>query len=252
MRDIVTRLFWGDCLDVMPTLPDQSVHVIIADWPYGTTKCKWDILIPLDRLWKECKRLIRPRGAIVLFCGQPFTSQLICSNPKWFKYCWTWDKKTGKGHLVAKVRPLQQTEDIAVFGKGGINYYPILTPQKKRTLKEGGRRTEIMGGAKNPNHGRITDFLYPKTILHFPWSPVKSRHPTEKPLSLLEYLVETYTREGDVVLDNTMGSGTTGEACVNLNRSFIGIEKDQNHYMTSCLRIQQAQQRRIDTCLISQ
>lgn len=219
------QLYHGDCLDVMPReIADHSVDFICADLPYGTTACKWDVRIPFEPLWAEYERIIKPRGAVVLFGSQPFTSVLVTSNLKWFKYCWTWDKKTGKGHLVVKYRPLQQTEDIAVFGKGRVNYYPILTKRDKpRKLKECAR-TSIMGGKVNPEYERMTDFYYPKTLLHYPWSPVKTLHPTQKPVALLEYLVKTYTNPDDVVLDNVMGSGTTGVACVNTGRKFIGIE----------------------------
>lgn len=223
------QLYLGDCLDILPTLAAGSVDAIIADPPYGTTACKWDSVIPLDDLWAECKRVIKSRGAIVLFGSQPFTSQLVMSNLGWFKYCWTWDKKTGKGHLVAKIRPLQQTEDVVIFGKGKITYNPICTPQKQRRLKEYSR-TEIMGGKSDPTYERMTDFLYPKTLLHFPWSPAKTLHPTQKPVALLEYLVKTYTNEGDTVLDFCFGSGTTGAACIKTGRNFIGMERDPGYY----------------------
>ena len=233
-------LYHGNCLDVLPTLPAQSVDAIIADPPYGTTACKWDSVIPLEAMWRELKRVIKPNGAIVLFCGQPFTSVLVASNIKQFKYCWTWDKKTGKGHLVAKIRPMQQTEDIAVFGQGRITYNPICTAQKPRRLKEYSR-TEIMGGTCNPDYERVTDFLYPKTLLHFPWSPTESLHPTQKPVELLRYLVRTYTNPGETVLDFTMGSGTTGVACAMEGRHFIGVELDAGYFDIARKRIESVQ-----------
>ncbi len=229
----------GDCLDIMPTLPAQSVDAIIADPPYGTTACKWDSVIPLDAMWRELKRVIKPNGAIVLFGAQPFTSVLVTSNLDWFKYCWTWDKRTGKGHLVAKIRPLQQTEDVCVFGSGRIQYNPICTPQKTRKLKEYSR-TEIMGGKCNTDYERVTDFLYPKTLLSFPWSPSTSLHPTQKPVELMRYLVRTYTNAGETVLDFTMGSGSTGVAALLGGRRFIGIEKDAGYYAIAERRCSEA------------
>lgn len=233
-------LHCGDCLEVLPTLAAGSVDAVIADPPYGTTACKWDSVIPLEPMWRELKRVIKPRGAVVLFAAQPFTSALVMSNAAWFKYCWTWDKKTGKGHLVAKIRPMQQTEDIAVFGRGRITYNPICTPQKPRRLKEYSR-TEIMGGTCNPDYEHMTDFLYPKTLLHFPWSPTESLHPTQKPVDLLRYLIRTYTNAGETVLDFTMGSGTTGVAAIQEGRRFIGVELDAGYFDIARKRIEAVQ-----------
>lgn len=231
----------GDCLEVMKKIKDKSIHAVLVDPPYGTTKCKWDTMIPLDRMWLEIDRIIKPGAAVVIFCTQPFTSVLIGSNLSKFKYCWTWDKKIGKGHLVAKHRPLQQTEDIAVFGKGKIIYYPILIPREKpRKLKEY-YRTEMMAGKEfETNYERVTDFYYPKTLLHFPWSPSKTLHPTEKPVALLEYLVKTYTAENNWILDFTMGSGSTGVAALNLKRRFIGVEKEEKYFEIAEKRLENA------------
>jgi len=195
----------------------------------SVTACEWDSVIPLAPLWVQFKRLIKPNGAIVLFGNQPFTSELVMSNPRWFKYCWTWDKKTGKGHLVAKYRPLQQTEDIAVFGQGRIQYNPILTPQKTRRLKEYSR-TSIIGGKCDLNYERMSDFLYPKTLLNFPWSPTDSLHPTQKPVDLLAYLIRTYTNPGETILDCTIGSGTTIVAAIQEGRRGVGIELDSDYF----------------------
>jgi site-specific DNA-methyltransferase (adenine-specific) len=159
------------------------------------------------------------------------------SNPKWFKYCWTWNKVTGKGHLVAKKRPLQQTEDIAVFGKGAVNYHPIKEPMSKpRKIKEY-TRTVIMGGRCNADYERTTDFRYPKTLLTFSWSPATSLHPTQKPVALIEYLIKTYTKEGELILDNTAGSGTLAIACINTDRRYICIEKDEHYFEVMRTRI---------------
>lgn len=231
-------LHHGDCLDVLPTLADQSVDAVICDPPYGTTACKWDSVIPFEPMWKELKRIIKPRGAIVLFGSQPFTSALVMSNPKWFKYCWTWDKVTGKGHLVAKKRPLQQTEDIAVFCNSGIRYFPIMEKREKPIKGVEAKRSVIMGG-NSKGYSAIYTHKYPKTILRF--IPVNNPiHPTQKPLALLEYLVKTYTNEGDTVVDFTFGSNTTGVACVQTGRNYIGIERDADYFRIGSERIRAA------------
>lgn len=234
-------LYQGDCLEVMPTLEAGSVNAIIADPPYGTTSCAWDSVIPFAPMWDCFKQIIKPNGAIVLFGGQPFTSALIMSNPKWFKYCWTWDKRTGKGHLVAKYRPLQQTEDIAVFGKDRINYYPILKKRPRIEKMKEYSRTEIMGRKRTASaYEGFTDFWHPKTVLSFAWSPTTSFHPTEKPVALLIYLVHTYTKPNDTVLDFTMGSGSTGVAALQAGRRFVGIELDENYFNIAHHRIEDA------------
>lgn len=238
MADI--QLHRGDCLEVLPMLAAQSIDAIICDLPYGTTSCKWDEVIPFAPMWEQAKRITKPNAAIVLFCTQPFTTMLIGSNVKRFKYCWTWDKKTAKGHLVAKIRPMQQTEDIAVFGYGKINYYPVKSSRPtSREVKEY-KRTEIMGGQVSMGHEHTTDFWYPKTLLHFPWSPTKSLHPTEKPVALLEYLIHTYTQKGDTVLDFAMGSASTGVAALQTGRHFVGIEKDFAYFDLAKARAERA------------
>ena len=235
------RLIHGDCLEKMKYIPDGSVDAVIADPPYGTTACKWDSVIPLEPMWEQLKRVIKPNGAIVLFCTQPFTSVLVMSNLKWFKYCWVWDKKRGKGHLVCKYRPMQRTEDIAVFGQGAISYYPIMEKRDKPRFQIEGRRTEIMGGQPNPDYkGKIATHRHPTTVIEMSWSPTTSLHPTQKPVALMEYLIKTYTQEGETVLDFAMGSGSTGVACINTNRNFIGIELDEGYFKIAQDRINQA------------
>lgn len=230
----------GDCLDVMKSIPSSSVDMVLADLPYGTTACTWDVVIPLNELWTQYKRIIKDNAPVVLFATQPFTSVLVTSNIKWFKHAWTWDKKTAKGHLIAKYRPMQQTEDICVFGKGRVNYYPIMTKRDKPAKMKEYHRTEIMGKRVKTNYEGIRYEWYPKTLLHFPWSPTSSYHPTEKPVELLRYLIRTYTQEGETVLDNTMGSGSTGVACVYENRDFIGIEKEQKYFDAATFRTDDA------------
>lgn len=240
------KLYHGDCLDIMPTLPDKSVDLILADLPYGTTKCKWDQVISFEPLWAEYKRLRKPHAGIVLFCTQPFTSVLVCSNLKEFKYCWTWDKKYGRGHLVCKVRPMQQNEDVALFGKGRIAYYPQMTKRDCPIKGTGEKaRTSVVGGKKTRQTAKTYEYKYPTTLLRYPWHNRGTNfHPTQKPVPLLEYLIRTYTQEGETVLDNTMGSGSTGVACVNTNRNFIGIELDEHYFQVAQSRIEEAEQKK--------
>lgn len=233
------ELYNNDCLIQMDELIAKGIKVdaIITDPPYGTTACQWDNIIPFDAMWERLNKLIKPNGAIVLFGSEPFSSALRMSNIKNYKYDWVWDKVTARGHLVAKHRPMQQTEDILVFSKKGkrVNYYPIMVkrPEDKILVCKTRecRRTEIMGGKKGQLSEKIYDKWYPKNILTFSNanSSTKSIHPTQKPVALMEYLIKTYTNENETVLDFTMGSGTTGVACKNLNRSFIGIELDKKY-----------------------
>ena len=231
------KLMLGDCLEEMKKIPDGYIDMVLADPPYGTTACKWDSIIPLEPMWEQLKRIIKPNGAIVMTASQPFTSVLIMSNLEMFKYCWTWDKITAKGHLVAKIRPMQQTEDITVFGDGKINYYPIMInrPKDKIQFTKEAKRTEIMGGKSTMTEKKIYDTWYPKTILTF--KTERGLHPTQKPVALMEYLIKTYTNENDIVLDFCFGSGTTGVACKNLKRNFIGIEKDEKYFQIAKDRI---------------
>src|SRR5699024_5527182 len=237
----LNKIHQGDCLEIMKDIPDSSIDMILCDLPYETTKCKWDDIIPFKPLWEQYERVIKDNGAIVLTASQPFTSALVMSNPKRFKYCWTWDKVTAKGHLVAKIRPMQQTEDIVVFGKGRIQYYPIMEDREKdrKDVDTEYSRTEIMGGeVKRKRKKVVRTKKYPKTILTFSNAIQKGKvHPTQKPVPLFEYLIKTYTNEGETVLDNCMGSGTTAIACMNTDRNFIGFELDEIYYEKSLERI---------------
>lgn len=236
--DSGSALFNADCMDILPLIPDKSVQLILADLPYGTTKCAWDSIIPFEELWKQYKRIIKPNGAIVLFCSQPFTSALIMSNPNDFKYCWTWDKVKPNGHLVAKIRPMQRTEDIAVFGLGKIKYNPQMTKRDKPKKSKEYSRTEIMGGEQTNFDERTLNEKYPQSVLEFSnASQVNKLHPTQKPLELMKYLIKTYSNENDMVLDNTMGVGTTCLGAKELNRSFIGIEKEVKYYDLAVARV---------------
>ena len=233
----------GDCLELMKDIPDKSVDMILADLPYGTTQNKWDIVIPFESLWNQYNRIIMDNGAIVLFGNQPFTTDLIASNRDGFKYCWAWDKKIPAGMSYARYRPMQQTEDIAVFSKNGgrTQYYPQMVLRDK-PIKNGGTNysasapSSFKKGFKKTYH-----YKNPITLIKFDKVRRGSFHPTQKPVKLLEYLIKTYTQENDVVLDNTMGSGSTGVACVNTKRDFIGMELDKEYFRIAEKRIQEAQ-----------
>jgi site-specific DNA-methyltransferase (adenine-specific) len=231
----------GDCLEVMKEIPSKSIDAIICDLPYGTTACKWDSIIPFEPLWEQYNRVIKSNGAIVLFGSQPFTSALISSNYKKFKYSWVWNKVTARGHLVAKHRPLQQTEDIIVFGNSKHNYYPIMIDRPKNKWKKSKEfnKTDLINSNGKTEY-KIYKTWYPKNLIEVSnanASNNKPLHPTQKPLELIEYLVKTYSLENDTILDNTMGSGTTMLACKNLNRNGIGIEKDPQYYAVAVARV---------------
>ena len=234
-------LFNDDCLKVMAAIPSGSIDAVITDPPYGTTACKWDTVIPFAPMWEQLKRIIKPNGAIVLFGSQPFTSALIMSNPKMFKYCWIWDKIKPSGFQVAKYKPMMQHEDICIFGDGRLNYFPIKTARDK--IKIGGPVSDSLSCpiARHDFKKRSYTDKHPKSILTFSNANQHNRfHPTQKPVALMEYLIKTYTNEGEIVLDFTMGSGTTGVACINTNRNFIGIEKDDKYFEIAKSRIEKA------------
>lgn len=230
------ELWHGDCLELMKDIPDKSVDMILCDLPYGvTSRNKWDSIIPFEPLWESYHRVIKDNGAIVLNCQQPFTTYLISSNIKEFKYCWVWYKKQTTGFLNAKKQPLRNCEDIAVFYKKQPTYNPEMR-KGKRVLKNTG------GGSTNYNEftymPHYSEMYYPTTLLEIPLPRFKGGHPTQKPVPLCEYLIKTYTNEGETVLDNCMGSGTTGVACKNLNRKFIGIELDNTYFEIAKERIE--------------
>lgn len=243
------RLECGDCLEKMKDIEDKSIDAIICDPPFGTISCKWDNIIPFDELWKEYNRIIKDNGAIVLFCQQPFTSNLISSNIKYFKYMLYWEKSRPSGYVNAKLKPLKNVEEIAIFSKGttanGSKNNMIYNPQNLKEVNIKWHRPKKYGNGKGVNTTRKSNKTerdikygnYPRQILKFSNSNHKMLHPTQKPVDLLEYLIKTYTNEGETVLDNTMGSGSTGVACVNINRKFIGIELDENYFNISCDRI---------------
>ena len=209
----------------------------------GTTSCKWDVIIPFEPLWEQYNRIIKDRGAIVLFGNQPFTTTLIASNLSGFKYCWQWDKKIPSGMSYARFRPMQQTEDIAVFtNNGGIsNYYPQMIKRDK-PIKAGGMvQSESAASIGYKALKKTYNEKQPITLIQFDKIRKGSQHPTQKPIQLLEYLIKTYTLEGETVLDNCIGSGSTAIACLNTNRNFIGIEKDDKYFEIAKKRIEESQ-----------
>lgn len=224
-------LIQGDCLDVLPTLREESIDMILCDLPYGTTQCKWDSVIPLGLLWNNYKRIIKPNGAIVLTAAQPFTSALIMSNIEMYKYSWVWDKVRGVGHLNAKRRPMMSTEDICVFYKKQCTYNPQMRERPKPRKSKNRATQQVYGKTQDVFDGEVLDKKYPISLITFSKSAQKDfrLHPTQKPVALFEYLIKTYTNEGDTVLDNCIGSGTTMAACQNLKRSCIGIELSQEY-----------------------
>lgn len=232
------KLICGDCLEVMKDIPDGSIDMILADLPYGVTaKNKWDSIIPFEELWGQYRRIIKDNGAIVLHCQQPFTTNLISSNMKEFKYCYTWFKHQVSGFLNAKKQPLRNIEDIAVFYRKQPTYNPQMTKGKMQLKNTGGASSNYNDFKAMPN---MSDEYYPTTLLDFPLRRFKGGHPTQKPVELEEWLIKTYTNEGDTVLDNVMGSGTTGVACKNLNRNFIGIELDETYFNIAKQRIEES------------
>ena len=261
-------LYLGDCLEEMKKLDDNSVHLILADLPYGTTDrngkkgsriFKWDSVIPLDKLWEEYKRILVPNGSVVLTADQPFTSQLVMSNLEWFKYEWIWKKSRTTGFFTANYRPMKSTEDILVFseggaaaasaksGRGNMTYNPQGLIEKRVKKKNSRKRLgKLLGNEEfvGKNNKMLGDSEYEQKWTNYPTEILEfkietgTEHPTQKPVALFEYLVKTYSNEGETVLDNTMGSGTTGIAALNSNRNFIGMEKELKYFNLSIDRIE--------------
>jgi len=238
-------LFCGDCLELMREIPDNSVDMVCADLPYGTTACKWDSVIPLGALWAEYKRVCKPSAASVLTACQPFTAALVMSNPKWFKHEWIWHKSKSGSSFTAKVRPMAKHESVLVFGRGRVTYNPQMVEGEpySRTKKPPPINNHNLGLGSNGESTTVNNGTrYPESIQFFQqkWRRQDQVHPTQKPVALMRYLIRTYTNEGDTVLDNTMGSGTTGVAAMNEGRSFIGIEKDADFFRVASERIYSA------------
>ena len=238
----INKIHLGDCLELMKLIPDKSIDMILCDLPYGTTACKWDTIIPFSELWTQYERIIKPNGAIVLTASQPFTSALVMSNPKMFKYEWIWEKAVGSNFAALKYQPMKEHENILVFGKGTTIYNPIKEERKgsgkqrqkagyansKATAKTGQFIGGIMDATKRTND--YDELRYPSSIQYFNnRDKDRGMHPTQKPTELFEYLIKTYTNEGDLILDNCAGSGTTAIACINTNRNYIMIEQLQEY-----------------------
>ena len=230
-------LLLGDCLEILPTLEDNSVDMVLVDLPYGTTACKWDSIIPLDKLWEQYNRICKEDAAMVFTAAQPFTTILAASNLDNFRYEWIWEKPQGTNPMNAKVMPLKSHENILVF----YRKKPVYNPQMWYSTPYGGFSSEeskigeVYGSAKSKHRDNPEGSRYPKTVLRF--KQQKGFHPTQKPIDLMEYLIKTYTNEGETILDNTMGSGTTGVACMNTGRKFIGIEMEEKYFKIAENRI---------------
>jgi site-specific DNA-methyltransferase (adenine-specific) len=244
-------LYQDDCFNVFPTLEDNSIDLVLCDMPYGTTACKWDTCLDLESMWKHLKRICKPKAAVVLTASQPFTTTLICSNRDWFKYCLVWSKLTSGSFVQAKRMPLKTHEDIVVFNFDST--LPHYNPQMrsadkiKKEINRVSSKTLAIPTTINTEWIKKTTVYkerYPLSVLEFTTRAQNGKtqldrglHPTQKPVALMEYLIKTYSNEGDVVLDFCMGSGTTGVACKRLNRQFIGIEKDEAYYKIAEERI---------------
>lgn len=235
-------LIHGDCLEKMKDIPNKSIDMILCDLPYGTTACRWDVIIPFEPLWAQYKRIIKDRGAIVLFGSEPFSSMLRMSNLKNYKYDWIWKKDKSGNIAVLKYQPSKVHEIISVFNKS--NYYPIMDKRLIENKRKNKPRDNVVGIQGNKRfHTEVSkgmdDGKYPISVREY--NVVRNgQHPTQKPVSLLEYLIRTYTLEGETVVDNCMGSGSTGVACINIDRKFIGIEKDDKYFEIAKKRIDDA------------
>ena len=236
------ELYQGDCLEVMPVkIPDKSVDMILCDLPYGTTACKWDVVIPFELLWPEYNRVIKKGGCIALFGSEPFSSYLRMSNIKNYKYDWIWEKEQGTNFALSKKQPLRKHEIISIFYKEQPYYNSISDKYEKPLKVKRGDNTKSLSSKNDSEHLKESTYLYKTKHSIIKITRDSGIHPTQKPVALLEYLIKTYTLENETVLDNTMGSGSTGVACVNTNRNFIGIEKDETYFNIAKKRIKEAE-----------
>ena len=234
-KDDYVKLIQGDCLEVMDKMIEKGIKVdaIITDPPYGTTACSWDSVIPFKDMWERINNLIKDNGAICLFSSQPFTSLLVMSNPKMFKYEWIWEKDAGSNFATVKYQPMKEHENILVFGKNKLNYYPIMQERigsrkgKETTTIDSGRKDSVYGTQEGIGKLKVNKLRNPRSIQRF--NRERGLHPTQKPVKLMEYLINTYTKENEVILDFTCGSGSTLVAAKNLNRKCIGIELEEKY-----------------------
>lgn len=247
-KDLGIILDNNDCLLSMKNIPDGSVDMILCDLPYGTTACKWDTVIPFEPLWEQYKRIIKFNGAIALFGSEPFSTELRYSNLEMFKYDWIWHKNSGIGFQHSKNMPLKRHEIISIFSKAPMGHKSLLGDRRMmynpqgvicdNKIKKVGKKSKLLGDRPNQDGKEYVSYSnFPISVLQFDNSNKDNFHPTQKPVALLEYLIKTYTNEGEIVLDNCMGSGSTGIACIKLNRKFIGIEIDEEYYKIAKQRI---------------
>lgn len=238
------NLMQGDCLERMKEIESGSVDMILTDPPYGATACKWDSIIPLEPMWEQLKRVIKPNGAVVMTASQPFTSVLVTSNLKMFKYEWIWEKDGGSNFATVKYQPMKEHESVLVFCNGKTTYNQIKQERigsrkgRETTTIDSGRVGSVYGTQEGGKKLRVPKLRCPRSIQRF--NRERGLHSTQKPVALMEYLIKTYTNEGETVLDFCLGSGTTGVACKNLNRNFIGIELDENYFEIAKKRISEA------------
>lgn len=233
------RVFTGDCLELMSGMPESSVDLILADLPYGTTKNKWDSIIPLPELWAQYERVIAPDGVIVLTAAQPFTAALLMSRPELFRHEWIWSKTIGSGQLNIKTQPLRTHESVLVFAPSRPKYFPQMVQGTPYKISRKSKNWTGRGYNQQTDHASVnTGTRFPKSVLPVANPRIKNGHPTQKPLALFEYLIRTYTEEGAIILDNVIGSGTTGEAALRTNRHFIGMDMDPEFVQYSQKRIQ--------------
>lgn len=238
MTDI--KLLHGDCVELLPTLESKSIDCVITDLPYQMTDCVWDAVVPFDFMWSQFKRLVKPKGAMVFTCSQPFTTLLVNSNMKQFKHEWIWEKHQGTNPMAASYAPMKCHESVVVFCDGSPNYYPQMEKGTPYSGFKGEKGIgEIYGdNLKSEHRDNPEGSRYPRSVQYFKGE--KGLHPTQKPVALMEYLVKTYSKENDIVLDITMGSGTTGIACFNTDRNFIGIERDDDYYKVCVDRLEES------------
>lgn len=241
MTDIIkASMVLGDCIEKMQEIPSKSIDMILVDMPYQMTALSWDTIIPLDAMWNQVERIIREKSAVVMFSAQPFTSALIMSNQKWFKHEWIWSKGRGTGFQIVKYRPLKSHENILVFGRGAVTYNPQMRARAKSRVSTnmGTTRQMVVSGGRPYTGEKPLDKKYPISVIEFGNNDQKGKiHPTQKPVDLLEYLILTYSNEGDTVLDFAAGSYSTAIACINTRRNFIGIEIDKDYYRSGRQRV---------------
>lgn len=230
--------FWlGDCLDLLASVPDGSVDMVLCDLPYGTTACKWDVVIPFEKLWLHYWRICKPNAAVVLTASQPFTSALVMSQVEWFRHSWIWNKKSAANVMSAKYGPLKIHEDVCIFSRQSGAYNPQMVTGKLKMKGGNAKSGDILGNVK-PSGTYFSDQYYPKTIIEFTNNNnIKKQHPTQKPVALFDYLIRTYTNPGDLVLDNCAGSGTTAVAAQASDRRWLCMERDPSYYYAAVGRV---------------